>query len=260
MSVTIASQMVGAELLKLRKNRGVMAFSGLLSIGVIAIVFGYNAIQHASNPQAHSPAGGMFGFNHATRFLGLFFGVLVASIIGTEAGTADSSNGVFRDLVATGRSRRALFAVRFPAALLLTFAFTGAAFALGTVLSFIFAGGTPTPDATVIVKSAAWILLCNAAVVALALGVGSIGGSRAVTLTGVIGWQFVATQLLVHVDSLGSVRDVLLTPAAGHLSPVPVGDAIGGIGMATGVAALVTCCWLILPLIGGLWRTDTIDA
>lgn len=260
MSATIARQMIGAEVLKLRKNRGVMAFSALLSVGVIAIIFGYNAIEHASNSQQHAPAGGLFGFNHATRFLGLFFGVLVASIIGTEAGTADSSNGVFRDLVATGRSRLALFAVRFPAAVIVTVAFTGTAFVLGTVLSFIFAGGTPTPDATLIIKSAAWILLCNAAIVAFALGIGSIGGSRAVTLTGVIGWVFVATQLLTHVSSLGHVRDVLLTPAVGHLSPVPVGDAVSGVGMATGVAVLVTCCWLIIPLIGGLWRTDVIDA
>ena len=260
MSVTIARQMVGAELLKLRKNRGVMAFSGVLSVGVVAIMFGYNAIEHASNPQAHSPAGGLFGFNHAVRFLGLFFGVLVASIIGTEAGTADTSNGVFRDLVATGRSRLALFAVRFPAGVLVTVTFTGAAFVLATILSFVFAGGTPTPDAGLIVRSALWILLCNATVVAVALGIGSIGGSRAVTLTGVIGWQFVATQLLTRVDSLGHVRDVLLTPAVGHLSPVPVGDAVAGVGMATGLAVLVTCCWLILPLIGGLWRTDVIDA
>ena len=260
MSVTIARQMIGAELLKLRKNRGVMAFSALLSVGVIAIVFGYNAIQHASNSQAHGPAGGLDNFSHAVRFLGLFFGVLVASIIGTEAGTADTSNGVFRDLVSTGRSRLALFAVRFPAALLVTYAFTGAAFVLATVLSFVFKGNLPTPDAGLIGQSAAWILLCNAAVVAVALGIGSIGGSRAVTLTGVIGWQFVATQLLTHVSSLGSVRDVLLTPAVGHLSPVPVGDAVAGVGMATGVAVLVTCCWLVLPLIGGLWRTDVVDA
>jgi ABC-type transport system involved in multi-copper enzyme maturation permease subunit len=252
--------MVGAELLKLRKNRGVMAFSFVLSSVVIAIFFGYNAIQHASNPQANQPAGGMFGFQHAVRFLGLFFGVLVASIVGTEAGTADTSSGVFRDLVATGRSRLALFAVRFPAALLVTYAFVGFAFVLATVLSFIFAGGTPTPDAGLILQSAAWILLCNAAVVAVALGIGSIGGSRAVTLTGVIGWQFVVTQLLTHVSSLGSARDVLLTPAVGHLAPVDVGDAVAGVSMATGLAVFVVCCWLLLPLIGGLWRTDVGDA
>jgi hypothetical protein len=260
MSVTIARQMVGAEILKLRKNRGVMAFSFLLSTVVILIFFGYNAIQHASNSQAHGPAGGLFGFEHMVRFLGLFFGVLVAAIIGTEAGTADSSSGVFRDLVATGRSRLALFSVRFPAAVIVSYGFVALAFALGTILSFIFAGNLPTPNAGLILKSAAWILLSNATVVALAVGVGSIGGSRAVTLTGVIGWQFVATQLLINVSSLGHVRDVLLTPALGHLAPVHVGDAIGGVAEASAVAALVTCCWLILPLIGGLWRTDTIDA
>jgi hypothetical protein len=258
MTAIVTRQMIAAEILKLRRNRGVMAFSLLLSCGVVVIIFGYNAIQHASNSQAHGPAGGIDNFSHAVRFLGLFFGTLVAAIIGTEAGTADSGSGVFRDLVATGRSRLALFAVRFPAALLVTFAFTCAALVVATILTFVFAGGQPTPGLGLILRSAGWIFLANASVVAFALGIGSIGGSRAVTLTGVIGWQFVATQLLVHVDSLGSVRDVLLSPALGNLMPVH-GD-VNDITMAAGLAVLVTCGWLIVPLVGGLWRTDVVDA
>lgn len=38
------------------------------------------------------------------------------------------ASGVFRDLVATGRSRLSLFLVRAPAAIIVTLAFTGAAF------------------------------------------------------------------------------------------------------------------------------------
>src|SRR5690242_10851025 len=134
MTLATARQMLGAELLKLRRNRPLMAFSFLLSVVVVAIFFGYNAIQHASDPSAHGPAGGVAGFDRLVRALSLWFGALVAAMIGTEAGTADLSTGVFRDLVATGRSRFALFAVRTPAAIIVTLAFTGTAFALGTVL------------------------------------------------------------------------------------------------------------------------------
>ena len=49
----------------------------------------------------------------------MFFGPLAAILIGVEAGAGDASAGVFRDLVATGRSRLALFASRVPAALAL---------------------------------------------------------------------------------------------------------------------------------------------
>ncbi len=109
MSPVIARQMVAAEILKLRRNRPVMGFALLLSVGVVALFFGWQAAEHASNTQQNSPAGGVVGFGRAVRLIGVFFGSLVAALIGTEAGTADLSSGVFRDLVATGRSRLSLF-------------------------------------------------------------------------------------------------------------------------------------------------------
>src|SRR5581483_883352 len=122
--------MIGAEILKLRRNRALMGFAFLLSVLVVVIVFGYSAIEHSSNPAQNGPAGGLDGFHRGLRLLGLFFGGLTAILIGSEAGTADISSGVFRDLVATGRSRLALFAVRAPAAIVVTWVFIGIAYAL----------------------------------------------------------------------------------------------------------------------------------
>jgi hypothetical protein len=45
---------------------------------VLLIFFGYNAIQHASDPFKNEPAGGAHGFDRAVRVLGLFFGMLTA--------------------------------------------------------------------------------------------------------------------------------------------------------------------------------------
>ncbi len=258
MTLGITRAMIGAEVLKLRRNRPLMAFALLLSVVVIVIVFGYTAIEHSSNPTTNSPAGGIDGFHRALRLLGLFFGGLTAILIGSEAGTADISSGVFRDLVATGRSRLGLFAVRAPAAIAVTWVFIGIAYVLAVAGTFLFADGQQTPTASVVLQGAAWVALSSAITCALAVGVGSITGSRAVTLTGVIGWQTVATQLLINVTSLGSVRNVLLTPALGQL--IPVGPNLEGISMATGTAVIVLICWAVIPAALGAWRTRVRDA
>jgi hypothetical protein len=249
--------MIAAELLKLRRNRALMAFAFLLSVVVVLIFFGYNAIQHASDPIKNAPAGGQQGFDRVVRVLGLFFGMLTAILIGSEAGTADISSGVFRDLVATGRSRLALFFVRAPAAILLTLAFTAVGFLIGTAATFIFAGSLPTPTLGTILQAVAWIVLANAVIAGLAVGIGSMTGSRALTLTAVIGWQTIATQLLVNASSLGSARDALVSPALSQLMPVSGGLDIK---MATGIAVAVVVGWAIVPTALGAWRTRVRDA
>jgi ABC-type transport system involved in multi-copper enzyme maturation permease subunit len=250
-------QMVGAEILKLRRNRPIMVIAFLMSVVVVLLFFGYNAIQHASNPAQYGPAGGLDRFQRAVRVLGLLFGGLTAILIGSEAGTADIGSGVFRDLVATGRSRLALFFVRAPAAIIVTLAFNAIGFLISLAATFVFAGGLPTPGASLILQSAGWIAMANALLAALAVGVGSLTGSRAMTLTAVIGWQTLATQLLLNVPSLGSARDGLLTAAASQVAPFDLGT---GVTMATGVAVAVLAAWLVVPAAVGAWRTQTRDA
>jgi hypothetical protein len=91
----------------------------------------------------------------------------------------------------------------------------------------------------------------------LAVGVGSLTGSRTLTLTAVIGWSTVATQLLLNLGSLGSARDGLLTAALNQLIPV---DRPLQITMATGVAVAVVATWALIPAAIGAWRTATRDA
>jgi hypothetical protein len=257
MTLVTARQMLGAEILKLRRNRAILGFAFVLSVVIILLYFGYNAVEHASNPAGNGPAGGIFRFQRAVRVLGLYFGGLTAVLIGTEAGTADMASGVFRDLVATGRSSLSLFLVRAPAAIIVTLIFNGLGFLISLAATFAFAGGVPTPDLSLILQSAAWILLSNVLLAALAVGVGSLTGSRAVTLTAVIGWQTVATQLLLNVPSLGSARDGLLTASLSQIAPFDFGT---GVTMAAGVAVAVTAAWLVVPAAVGAWRTKTRDA
>jgi hypothetical protein len=233
MTFTVARQMIGAEILKLRRNRGLMAFAVLLSIGVAVIMFGFTAVEHASNPHRYGPAGGVDGFGRAVTNLGLYFGMLTGILIGSEAGTADIASGVFRDLVATGRSRTALFLVRLPAAIAVSLTLVAVTFAVTL------------------------IALANAIVVTLAVGVGSLTGSRAVTLTAVIGWQTIATQILLNVTVLGSARGGLLTASLAQLIPVKGGVDVT---VATGTAVAVLIGWIAVPTMIGAWRSRTQDA
>jgi ABC-type transport system involved in multi-copper enzyme maturation permease subunit len=257
MTFEIARRMIGAEMLKLRRNRALLAFAGLLSIGTVVIFMGYLQIRHASNPSHYQSAGGMNGFEHLLEALGIYIGALAAVLIGSEAGSSDIASGVFRDLVATGRSRLALFWVRLPAAVLVTLAFTLTAYLLGLAGTFAFAGSQPTPSLDVILEGAGWIVLANSILAGLAVGVGSWSGSRAVTLTSVIGLQTVVTQILLNVSSLGAVRDVLPNAALGQIIPVGVH---ADVTMATGIAVAVLVGWAVVPATVGAWRTRVRDA
>jgi hypothetical protein len=258
MRVVVARQMIAAEVVKLRKNRALMTLAFLLTSGIVILVFGYKAIQHASDGSRYAPAGGSHGLGQAVAALGVYFGALSAILIGAEAGTADCSSGVFADLVATGRSRLALFSVRVPAAIIVTLAFSGMAFALSAIAAFVFAGGLDTPSLGLILRSAAWIALANSILAIVAVGVGSLSGSRAMTLTALIGWQTVATNLLIGVSSLGAARDGLLTPALVQLSPVSATRE--SVAMATGVAVTVMIGWAAVAGLLGAWRTIVRDA
>jgi hypothetical protein len=252
--------MFTAEVLKLRRQRPLMGFVAFLSIGTVVIFMGYLQLRHASNPTQYSPAGCVDGFNHLIRALGVFFGALTAILIGAEAGTIDQSSGVFRDLVATGRNRLALFFVRLPAAIGVTLAFSAVGFAVGLLATFLFAGGGPTPSLGLVLQGAGWIALANVVLVAVAVSVGTFTSSRAITLTALIGLMTIVTQLVVNVSSLGSVRDILISPSLSHLVPSGTGGIGADLAMSTGVAVAVLAGWALIPTAFAAWRTNTREA
>ena len=111
-------RLVSAELLKLRKRRG-LVLSGL-ALTVLPMIVAYTVllIVHAANPAKHGPAGGLQNLSDSMDVLTTLSGI-AAILIGATLGAGDLSSGVFRELVVTGRSRLALFAARIPAGLAL---------------------------------------------------------------------------------------------------------------------------------------------
>jgi hypothetical protein len=259
LNLTIARQMIGGELLRLRKKRGFIALVLLVVIAPVAIALGYDVIQHAADPAHHGPAGGLHNYTRVLEILGIFMGPVAAILIGAEAGAGDLAAGVFRDNVLTGRSRTALFLARVPAALVVSLSVTVVAFAIGVAGTFAFAGGLPTPSASLVLESAGWLALANAVVCVVAIGLGSLTGSRPGMITALVGWQLVLSPLLLRASSLGSIRRGLLDGVVQYLNPSPANGA-PMVAMSVGVAIVVLALWMFLIPTLGAWRTRTRDA
>jgi ABC-type transport system involved in multi-copper enzyme maturation permease subunit len=260
MSTRIAVDMVRAELLKLRRRRSVVGLALFFTVGTVVLFFGVSAIQHASNPNQYAPAGGLHNYNRAIELLSVFFGSLAAILVGTEAGAGDLSNGVFRDLVVTGRSRLALFAVRLPAAVIVSWTVALLGLGISLAATYAFAGGQPTPGATFVLDSVLWVLAAQAVLTAVAVGLGSWTGSRAATLVTLIGWQVIANRLLSQITFFGRARDILPDVALGSLKPGDALPDINGLTMSAQLAVIVLVLWAVVWLGVGAWRTQTRDA
>jgi ABC-type transport system involved in multi-copper enzyme maturation permease subunit len=259
MSAAVATQMIGADFLKLRRRRGTVIWALVLALAPLAIYFIVSAAQHGSNPVEHPAAGGLNGYRDGLRILAVLFGPLAAILIGTDAGAGDVAAGVFRDLVVTGRSRLALFATRLPAAIALTWLVALAGYTLMAIGVYALADGTPTPDAASMLDGLAFTLFSTAVVCAVAVGFSSLTASKPAALTVLIGWQLVASPILANISSLGSARELVLREAIDHFSPVDVGSGSGAVVLSSGTAIAVIAAWVLAFGALGAWRTRTMD-
>jgi hypothetical protein len=248
-----------AELLKLRKRRGLMVTAALLTIGATIIMFTAFELFHLSDSVKYGPAGGLDRFSRWVFILSQL-GSIAAAMLGASAGADDLSAGVFRELVVTGRSRSALYLARIPAGLAVIWALLGAAFAIATVITVALAGSSPTPGAELIVESGLWLGLTVGLAFLLGLGVGSLLGSRAPTIAILFAWVLILEPLLTHIQPLGSAREALLSAADWKLAPAGlIGDRLR-VPMSLGVSLGVMAIWAVVSLAVGLWRTRTRDA
>jgi len=126
--------LVATKHLEMRKRRGLMATVTVLIVGVPVIILGVFELLHLANPHVVPPLGGPRPFT-ALSSLAAEFGFIAAAALGTAAATTDLSEGVFRHLVATGRSRLALYLARIPAGLAILLPLVAVAFTLLCVVT-----------------------------------------------------------------------------------------------------------------------------
>ena len=109
--------MIATRVMELRKRRGLMIALIVMSIGFPAVFLLIRLLAHAFAPYANPPAGGYQIFVPLAAGFLPTFGFIVAAALGCTAGSRDLTEGVFRHLVVTGRSRLALYLARIPAGL-----------------------------------------------------------------------------------------------------------------------------------------------
>ncbi len=109
--------MITTRFMELRKRRGLMIALIAVNIGIPVIFLGVRLISHAVDPKSYGPAGGYSIFTTLVAGFMYVFGFIVAAVVGCTAGSVDLTEGMFRHLVITGRSRVALYFARIPAGL-----------------------------------------------------------------------------------------------------------------------------------------------
>lgn len=248
--------MVGAELLKLRR-RSLLAWTGVLTVGASVAFVGLNAVRHRVDPTHYGPAGGATNLQHAAMVL-RYLGTVAAVLVGTTAGGQDQATGMFRDLVTTGTSRTTLFLVRLPAALAFYLVWFLPAYAVAAAASIGLAGALPTPPAWMVLQYGLGLVASTTVDVVLAVGLAATLGSRTVATGILLGWELAFSRLLEHVNSFGSLRQLLTTSAIDRIFPALGEPRV--VPMTALTAGLVLTGWAVLIITTGTWRTATRDA
>ena len=168
-----------------------------LVVAPVAIAYAVIAILHAVDPGRYDGAGGADNFTGALDVLAEV-GLVAAIIVGVTAGAGDLGAGVFRELVVTGRSRLSLFAARIPGGLAYLAPFVITAFAIAAVVATTVSGPDAAPEASLVARYGGWLLLVYGFAFALAVGVGSVIGSRGISIGVLLGWQLAISPILLR--------------------------------------------------------------
>jgi hypothetical protein len=254
-------RLVRAEILKLRKRLSLVSLTALLTIGVIVVLYAVLAILHAANAGHHGPAGGIANLGHGLAVLGSL-GSIAGVIVGATASTGDLGAGVFRELVVTGRSRRALYDARIPGALIFLVPFVVVAYCLVAVAAIVFAGSLRSPSTSLLLESGLWVLLHVVFWLLIALGLGALLGSRSATVVVLLAWTLAVAPILLSIAFLGRAREGLPNAAIQRFTPHQVTRYVPHehVPMSTWVAAVTLVVWAVVALVLGSWRTQTRDA
>jgi hypothetical protein len=228
------TRLISADLLKLRRRGGMVAVVAFIVFGSIAAYFG-----------AQLFLDGRGDFESAVGILTLVAAV-AGAIFGATAGGADIESGVFRDLVATGRSRSALFFARVPAAWIITCGMLAAAVGLSSLLA-------PAVAAADLWRGLATVLVSGALTAAVCVGLAALTGSRGPVMGLALAFQLGVAPLLAQLDVLGDARLAIPAVAISRLDNAD--GLVASLPLAGAIAIILA--WAAAGLGGGLWRTRT---
>jgi len=133
--------MITTRFMELRRRRGLMIALMLVTIGIPFVFLLVRLLLHAFAPHSYGPAGGYDIFQGLVAGVLYVFGFIMAATLGCTAGSIDLTEGMFRHLVVTGRSRLALYLARIPAGFAIIGSLIAAGFAI-VCLVCVFAAPT----------------------------------------------------------------------------------------------------------------------
>jgi hypothetical protein len=129
--------------LEIRKRRGLVITVAVLIVAPTVLILGLRLLFHAVDPHSYGLAGSPALFSQLSNMMAEF-GFIAAAALGAAAGTTDLSDGMFRHLVITGRSRLALYLARIPAGLAITVPLVALAFAMNCLVTSYESPPPPT--------------------------------------------------------------------------------------------------------------------
>ena len=135
--------MITTKNLEIRKRTGLMITMVVLIVLPAVLFYGLRLLFHVVDPHSYGPAGTPDLFSQVSNLIAEF-GFIAAAALGAAAGTTDLSDGVFRHLVITGRSRLALYLARIPAGLAILVPLVALAFLMTCLVTSYEASPQPT--------------------------------------------------------------------------------------------------------------------
>jgi hypothetical protein len=140
--------MIATRVMELRQRRGLMIAVVVATIGFPALFLLIRLLLHAFAPRTSPPAGGYDIFKVLVAGFLPTFGFIAAATVGCTAGSRDLTEGMFRHLVVTGRSRLALYLARIPAGLAIVVPLVAIGYTIVCAVS-VFAAPTFIDDSNV---------------------------------------------------------------------------------------------------------------
>lgn len=250
--------LIGAKILELRKRRTLMIVLIAFTVVLPVLLYGVRLLLHLTNPAQYEAAGTPDAFATAGTLMDEF-GFIIAVTLGATAGTSDLTDGMFRQLVITGRSRLALYLARIPAGLSILCSMAAVGFAV-TCLVTAFAhsplpAGAVVPSPGVMTDVGLWLELDLIIGFAVGLGLGSLMGQRTVPVILLILLQILVTPILADHALPGFINGerLVVGVAMDQLKPAVLsgGTTVGPGGGAHSLHLPVMPGWFTAVVIGG---------
>jgi hypothetical protein len=266
--------LIGAKFLELRKRSVLMTVTTAFTIGLPVIFYGIREISHLSDPARYGPAGTHDAFATVGTLMAEFW-FIVAVLLGATAGTDDLTDGMFRHLVITGRSRLALYLARIPAGLSILLPLAAAGFTVAALATAFLGSAEPASAVTALpgdmIRSGLWLELYLVIGFTVGLGLGVLMGQRTVPVVLLTVWQIIITPALTDhlLPHLINAQRLVVGVAMDQLKPtvLAAGIRVGPTGgkfvlppMPTWAMTAVIVGWIIGWLAIGAWKMATRDA